>query len=252
VSVAEVVRINIAPVKALGLLHPEEVELTERGVEVNRRFYLISDEGRLVNGNDVGKLVRVRPTVEGGRLELRFPDGSLTAGEVELGDPVETNFWGRPVHGRLVEGPWSAALSAYAGKAVRLVRTETPGTGSDVRAGTIVSLASCARLGQELGADVDPRRFRMLLELDGLAEHEEDDWTDRPVRIGGAVVRVGGPVPRCAITTQDPDTGVPTLDTLRAIAGYRGLRNRKAIDFGVYFDVESPGRVRLGDSVEPL
>jgi len=59
-------------------------------------------------------------------------------------------------------------------------------------------------------------------------------------------------VPRCAVTTQDPDTGVPTLDTLRGIKSYRGLRDGTQIDFGVYFDVEQPGRVRVGDAVQPL
>ena len=57
-------------------------------------------------------------------------------------------------------------------------------------------------------------------------------------------------MPRCAVTTQDPDTGAVTLDTLRAIKNYRGLRDGKLIDFGVYFDVEEPGRVRVGDPVE--
>ena len=60
------------------------------------------------------------------------------------------------------------------------------------------------------------------------------------------------PVPRCAVTTQDPDTGVRTLDTLGGIKAYRGLSEAGKLDFGVYFDVEAPGRVRLGDSVEPL
>jgi uncharacterized protein YcbX len=90
----------------------------------------------------------------------------------------------------------------------------------------------------------------MLFEVDGAGAHEEDTW-DR-VQIGEAVVRVAGPVPRCAVTTQDPDSGVRTLDTLRGIKAYRGLRDGSKLDFGVYFDVEQPGRVRVGDAVQPL
>jgi len=59
-------------------------------------------------------------------------------------------------------------------------------------------------------------------------------------------------VPRCAATTRDPDSGHRDLDTLRLIKEYRGVRDRVAIDFGVYASVEQPGRVRVGDSVEPL
>jgi uncharacterized protein YcbX len=247
VGLPTVARLNVTPVKGLGLQHPEEVELTVRGVESNRRFYLISGWG-LFNGKDHGPLVRIEPEVEDGRLTLRFPGGLELDGEVVLGERVTTNFWGRRVAGRLVLGPWSDALSDYAGASVQLVRTEEPGTGTDIHVGTLVTLASCARLGEELGAEVDPRRFRMLLEVDGAGAHEEDGW--ERVRVGGAVVRVTGPVPRCAVTTQNPDTGIRTLDTLGGIKSYRGLRDGKHIDFGVYFDVVEPGRVRVGDPVE--
>jgi len=243
-------RINVTPVKGLGLQHPDEVELTRNGVEANRRFYLISG-WRLFNGKDHGPLVRIAPEVENGRLTLRFPDGHELGGEVELGEPVFTSFWGRQVSGRLVVGPWSDALSDYAGTSVQLVRTDEPGMGTDVHVGTLLSRASCERLGQELAHEIDPRRFRMLFDLDGGEPHEEDAW--ERVRIGGAVVRMAGPVPRCAVTTQDPATGVPSLDTLRGIKAYRGVRgDEKKIDFGVYFDVVEPGRVRVGDAVQPL
>lgn len=250
-TVARVASINVTPVKGLGLQHPESVELTERGAEENRRFYLISG-GLLFNGKDHGPIVQIAPTVEDGRLALWFPGGEEVSGPVELGAAVVTDFWGRPVTGRIVEGPWSAALSDFSGTAVQLVRTDAPGAGSDVHVGTIVGLASCERLSQELGAPVDGRRFRMLLQLDGTEAHEEDTWRERQVRAGTAVLRIRGPVPRCAVTTQDPDTGAVTLDTLRGIKNYRGLRDGKLIDFGVYFDVEQPGRVALGDPVEPL
>ena len=49
---ATVARINVTPVKGLGLLHPDEVELTERGVEANRRYYLIQG-WRLFNGKEL-------------------------------------------------------------------------------------------------------------------------------------------------------------------------------------------------------
>jgi uncharacterized protein YcbX len=244
-----VARINVAPVKGLGLLHPDKVELTERGVETNRRFYLISG-WRLYTCRNFGALVRIVPELDDGRLTLRFPDGRNVSGEVELGESLTTNFWDRTVAGRLVHGPWSDALSDYAETALQLVRTEESGTGHDGHVGTIVSRASCERLGQELGAEVDGRRFRMLFELDGASAHEEDTWGR--VRIGEAVVHIAGPVPRCAVTTQDPDSGIRTLDTLRGIRNYRGLRDGKDLDFGVYFDVVEPGRVRVGDAVEPL
>lgn len=244
-------RINLAPVKGLALQHPGRVELGAAGVEGNRRFYLTSG-GLLYNGKDHGPLVAVHAEFADGALSLSFPDGTEVVGEPALAAAVETNFWGRQVSGRLVEGPWAAALSAYTGEPVELVQADAAGAASDVCVGTIIGRGSCERLAEELGAPVDPRRFRMLFELEGLESHEEDSWSGRRVRIGEAVVSVGGPVPRCAITTQDPDTGTVSLDTLRAIAGYRGRRDGRWIDFGVYFEVAEPGLVTVGDRVEPL
>jgi uncharacterized protein YcbX len=42
-----VVRISIAPVKSLGLVHPDEIELGPHGVVGNRRFWLVDEDGRL-------------------------------------------------------------------------------------------------------------------------------------------------------------------------------------------------------------
>ena len=92
----------------------------------------------------------------------------------------------------------------------------------------------------------------MLFTLAGCRPHEEDEWNGRLLRVGDAVVRAGGPVDRCAMTTRDPDTGERDLDTLRLIREYRGVSDRNTIDFGVYGAVERPGRVSVGDSVELL
>jgi uncharacterized protein YcbX len=53
------------------------------------------------------------------------------------------------------------------------------------------------------------------------------------------------------VTTQNPDSGAPDLDTLKALARYRGeVETTEPLPFGVYAAVAQPGRVRLGDTVE--
>jgi hypothetical protein len=101
-------------------------------------------------------------------------------------------------------------------------------------------------------AAVDERRFRMNFGIDGLGEHQEDEWLGRRVRLGEAVVVPQGHVGRCAVTTQNPDTGAPDLDTLKALAAYRpGADATEPLPFGVHAAVAEPGRVRVGDTVEP-
>jgi uncharacterized protein YcbX len=54
------------------------------------------------------------------------------------------------------------------------------------------------------------------------------------------------------MTTHDPDTGQRDYDTLHAIKEYRGQMNGKDLMFGVWGEVETPGRIRLGDEVRLL
>ena len=84
----------------------DEIELETTGIRGDRRFYLVDDEGALVNAKRLPALLTVRPTVDDGRLILRFPDDSTVEGEVRDSDEsIETSFFGRPVAGRIVEGP---------------------------------------------------------------------------------------------------------------------------------------------------
>lgn len=250
---ATVAWLSIAPVKGLGLVARDEVQLEARGVADNRRFYLVDANGRKFDPKPCGEIVQVRPdwNEDANTLRLEFPDGRVVEGPVELGEPVETQFSGRMVSGRFVDGDFSEALSAYMRRPLRLVRTDEPGAAVDRRRGTVslLSTASLERLGGVLGVDgVDQRRFRMLIGVDGARPHEEDEWVGREVAIGEAVVRPLGNVGRCAVTTQDPDTGTPDLDTLKGLASYREPAT-EPLPFGVYGDVVRPGRVRVGDAV---
>ena len=57
--IAVVASIAYAPVKGLALTSVDGVELERSGVRSNRRFHLIGDDGRLVNGKVAGSLVTV-------------------------------------------------------------------------------------------------------------------------------------------------------------------------------------------------
>ena len=187
---------------------------------------------------------------------LRFPDGSEVVGDVELGERIVTSFFGRPVEGRLVEGPWNDALADYVGRPVRLARTEREGDGVDrgrLAGATLVSTGSLEALGDAAGEDgpVDGRRFRMTIGIEGVEPHGEDGWIGSQVCVGGATVAVREHVGRCAVTTLDPDRGVRDLDTLGTIAAYRGdVQTREPLPFGVWCEVVEPGRVAVGDPVE--
>jgi MOSC domain-containing protein len=252
---ATAVRFSIAPVRSLGLEHPDEIELTELGVVEDRRFFLADEAGRLVDRLVIGKLVQIAAHTDpdASVLRLSFPGGRVIDQRVELGDPIEVRIHGRTGVGHVVEGPWAAALSAFCRRPIRLVRCDRPAGTRDGNPASLVSDGSLAELARRAGVEaIDARRFRMLIELSGVPAHEEDRWIGRRISIGSAILSVTAPDARCAITTQDPDTGTRDLDTLRTLIAYRGLRDGKHADFGVLADVVQPGRIRLGDALTVL
>jgi uncharacterized protein YcbX len=253
-----VARFCVSPVKGMALRHPDTVELTAGGIGGNRRFYLVDEAGELFSSSDFERLVQVRPSYDADaeRLSLTFPDGTRAeADAIDLGETVVTNFHGRPVPAREVRGPLGEAVSDHAGHRLRLLRADREGDANDVEPLTIVSEASVADLATRgrRTEPLDSRRFRMNVELAGCEPYDEDAWDGQTVRVGEAVVRVGGQVPRCVLTTLSPDTGRKDWDTLTQIAKYRPrISGGGGLPFGVYARVEAPGRAAVGDEVVPI
>lgn len=251
----EVTSLAIAPVKATQLRTVESVTLTRTGIRENRRFFLIDDKDAMVNSTHLGALQTIISDYDDAerRLSLAFPDGRTLAGEVRLGDELATSFYGEPFAARLVEGDWSDAISKHVGKRLRLVEADDAGAVDRLSLGpvTLISRASLERLARQAEKDsVDGRRFRMLIEVDGVDPHEEDQWVGRTLRVGDAVLRGGGHVGRCVITNRDPDTGEITLQTLKILGGYRrALDTTEPVAIGIYGEIVQPGTVRVGDSV---
>jgi len=251
---ARVAWISFTPVKATMLHLVDEADLLEAGIRGDRRFYFVTERGRLVSNKDHGplQLVRADYDADADSLSLRFPDGGVVDGEVGRGAEIETTFHRRPRAARVVVGPWGDAVSDVMGQSVLLVEPGLPapdrGRGG---AASLLATTSLERLARQLGVDVvDARRFRMNFGVEGVEAHEEDGWRGRRVQVGEAVVIPQGNVGRCAITTQNPDTGQVDLDTLNALAGYRsGVETTEPLPFGVHAAVATPGRVRVGDPV---
>jgi uncharacterized protein YcbX len=247
--------ISHCPVKGLGVRQLDQCELMEAGISGDREFFLVDENDRLVNSKGLGILQQIVPRYvpEAGLLTLAFPDGTTVSQQVRLNGSLGARFWKETLEVRVVDGPWNDALSEFAGRDLRLVWASAPAP-DRLRSGaaTVLGTGSLNAIARILGVDeVDERRFRMNFGIDGLGEHQEDGWLGRRVRLGEAVVVPQGNVGRCAVTTQNPDTGAPDLDTLKALAAYRRIvETTEPLPFGVYAAVAQPGRVRIDDTVE--
>lgn len=243
---ARVSRINVTPVKSLRLHHPDAVWLDRKGAADDRRFLLVDDCLRLYNGNRDAVLVRAEASWDAGtrRLRVSVPGAGTLEADVIRGSSTVVDVYGRKVRGHVVEGPWAAALSDLVGRSLTIVEREDGAWATDVRPVTMISQASLGLIG------ADGRRFRMLLEVEGLEALEEETWRNRRLRVGEATLLVGDPTPRCAVPSADPDMGRRDRDVLRELIDVRGAVGGQAC-LGVYAEVLEPGPVCVGDNVEP-
>ncbi len=244
----------VTPVKGTRLHEVDRIELDVTGARGNRRFYLIDDRDRMLNGKQLGELSTIVADYSAADdvLTMTLSGGRRISAGVQRGEVIETTFFSRRRDARLVEGPWSGAITEHVGRPLRLVEASgwavDRGTGGGV---SLISRASLARLAEEAAARaVDGRRFRMLIEIDGVPAHHEDSWVGRKLQVGDALVAISGHVGRCLVTSRHPESGVIDLPTLDILGGYRrDLGSTEPLPFGVYGRVLRPATVRLGEPI---
>jgi uncharacterized protein len=243
-------QLAIAPVKSMRLQHSTEIQLSHRGVTGDREFLIVDDAGKLLLTARNPDLLRIEPRWDPARnvLALRFPDGSVVQDAPEPGTAAVTRMYdGREIPGRVIPGPLSAALSGYLGRAVYLFKRAADHLGADDCPMTLMSEGSLHALAAEFsGTAPDPRRFRMTITVTGADPWAEHSWSGQPVTIGDVALRVLEPVPRCVVTTRNPESGATDARILHALARLRGKND---ITFGVWCEIIQPGRIQVGDLV---
>ena len=245
-------QLAIAPVKGMRLQYSTGIQFGPHGVIGDREFLIVDEQFALLPTARNPGLVRIEPSWEPARnlLALHFPDGSAVQDAPEPGPAGVTRMYdGREIPGWVIPGPLSAALSGYLGRAVHLFKRVADHRGTDDRPVTLMSEESLHALAAEFGgAAPDPRRFRMTITVTGADPWAEHSWSGQQVTTGDIALRVLAPVPRCVVTTRNPESGATDARILHALARLRG---KDDITFGVWCEVIKPGRLQVGDLVIP-
>jgi hypothetical protein len=88
----------------------------------------------------------------------------------------------------------------------------------------------------------------MTITITGTDAWAEHAWRGHKVTIGEVILRVIAPVPRCVVTTRNPESGLTDARILHALARLRG---KDDITFGVWCEILRPGRISIGNVVMP-
>lgn len=257
---ARVLRAGLSPVKGTRHLSLPQLQLEPYGATGDRRLCLLDITARAVLRTvQHPALVTVHAELRDGVLTVSLPDGRTATAAMEAaieaagGERLVCDYWGRPAELDVLAGPDAGRIAALfaerLGKPVALALAQ-PRAVIFAAGLTLVTQASLADLAARAGQTIDPARFRATFVLDAghtgepnAEPYAEDGWSGSELRLGEAVVRVGGPIGRCAVIDVDPVTGARDGRLLRALAAYRPRLSTGEPAFGVYAEVVQPGVV---------
>ncbi|MBV9153885.1 MAG: MOSC domain-containing protein, partial [Alphaproteobacteria bacterium] len=111
---------------------------------------------------------------------------------------------------------------------------------------SLINTASIAALEEQVGAAVDPIRFRANVYFSGLPAWTELGWLEREIAVGGVRLRIVSAITRCAATQVNPATAARDLDIVGGLQ--RGFGHNL---MGVYAEVLEGGDIAVGDPLIP-
>lgn len=230
------------------------VRLTSTGVENDRRLCLVDATKRQVLRTvQHQSLMAVRSELDGENLRVTFPDGKQYSSPLTLtGERLTCEYWGRPEDVDLISGPLSEVFTYYLRKPVQLAQATRNVVYSEPL--SLVGTASLKAASKDAGRDLvrEYARFRSALLVETDEPYVEETWAgqvfsliDASARaseyglVGGSLaerysIRVGAPIPRCAVIDANPETGKKDARVLKSLAKSRPLNADNEPCFGVY------------------
>jgi uncharacterized protein YcbX len=258
----------VYPVKSLGGIQLQESKVTDRGLELDRRWLLVDDDGRFLSQREHPVLALFKPEIAGDflriihRTHLESIDIPLRPVFLDAMPKIEVAVWDDTIDAFEVSQTATDWFTKQLGVSVRLVympqeseRKLDPDyaiTGAEINSFSdaypflIIGQASLDDLNSRLENPVLMNRFRPNFVFTNGEAFEEDTWREFSI---GDVSFVGvKPCDRCVMTTVDQEKGVVSgKDPLKTLAKYRNFGNK--VLFGQNVIGLGLGSVAIGDSV---
>jgi hypothetical protein len=223
----KVTAVNIYPVKSMKAIPLRQARLTPLGLEHDRRWMVVRDNGRFVTQREINRLALVRPQLTNGHIVLAVDGhGSIEVPSEPPGPPMQTAIWGDECKVVSAGERISDWLTEYLQSRDRLhlvrmapgftrpqnrpdrMGSETRTVFADAAPYLVASEASLEALNRELAAralsPVPMNRFRPNVVVRGLAAFQEHGVA----MLSGSdyALRFRAPCERCVVTTIDQDT----------------------------------------------
>lgn len=250
-------RLFIYPVKSCGGVELQEAVLTETGLEFDRAWMVVDEQGEFVSQRELPRMALIVPKMRFHDMVLRAP--GMLALHIALDaveQPCKVRVWDDEVSAYDMGDTAAQWFSDFLGQKLRLARfdpdvrrlsslqwtrgVEALNQFSDGYPLLVASEASLdglnARLANAGHAPVGIERFRPNVVLAGVEAHDEDRLASLRIDTGDAPVELlpVKPCARCPIPNVDPATGQSSPAVGDALQAYRqDARLNGAVTFGM-------------------
>ncbi|HRD52035.1 MAG TPA: MOSC domain-containing protein [Flavobacteriales bacterium] len=256
--------LRIYPIKSLGGFLVNEAQLTDRGLQHDRRWMLVDGEGTFVSQREVPTMACLHTAPQGDGFRVTdVRDGTTLDLPWTWRDErtLMTSVWSDRLRTVPSLDEHSRWFSSHLERPLTLVylpdatKRHTDGryaqsltSLSDAFPYLIASQASLNDLNARLDVPVPMDRFRPNLVIAGGTPYQEDAW--RAITIGTAHFQLVKPCARCVIVSTDQRTGERGKEPLRTLASYRSKGNK--VMFGMNAVGDASGTVKVGAVVTVL
>jgi uncharacterized protein YcbX len=257
----------IYPIKSLGAVSVSKAVLEQEGLQGDRRFMLVDEQGKFITQRTRPALTRfalsesangylVKDAVTGLEKELFLAPA--------LGDYISVEIWDDQLQAREVMDGWSLWFSQALSQQVKLVRIteENPRqmkekyqTGiakntsfADSLPLLVVSAGSYRALERRVLGPVNRLRFRPNIIVSATEPFVEDTWSE--IKIGEVSLSGAKPCARCPLVNVDPISGESDKKTLKTLASFRTINQK--VYFGQQFVPISIGEIHVGMEVQVI
>ena len=259
----------IYPVKSLGGISLSTAQVTHRGLEHDRRWMLVDEQGVFLSQRTTPELSLFKTEIVSNHLIISHAEKAIDAIKISLEttkkgpkDCIKVVVWDDIIEAYEVDAAFSNWFSVILKQAVRLVympdqshrqveaqfaiTTNDINSFSDGFPFLIIGQSSLEDLNSRLKEAIPMKRFRPNFVFTGGEKYEEETWSE--FTIGNLSFHGVKPCGRCVMITVDPDQGIVAgKEPLLTLSKYKRAGNN--VIFGQNLIASAEGVVQVNDVI---
>lgn len=256
----QISQLFIYPIKSLGGIELKQSFVAQRGLQYDRRYMLVDENGMFLTQRNLHKLALFKLSLVDDGFLVSYENQNIKVPFSITGNTIKVTIWDDVVDAVVADDTFNDWFSLRLNQKVKLVYLHDQGVRpvnpkyanneeqlsfADGYPLMMISEASLNLLNSKLIKPIGMDRFRPNVVLSGAGPHSEDELQN--FKIGTAQFKVAKPCARCVVTTINQQTLQTGKEPLATLAKYRRVGDN--VNFGANVICLQEGQLSVGDTV---